>query len=193
MRAHWLDCQLKPAAEVPGLDPSRLIPIHPQGPHEPEPAQQIHPIGTLCRRCGLPHAANSAKNAAAGTITAPSPSTSRYGTNRSPVTSSEPCCGTTNPENSRGAPPSLITRTEPSQHSGTPRAPLERIGAGWFGQQVGLAARQVLHMLGVPSNNSTSVTASSLPHRFPIHPGGLHRDLSDPLAPASRAAHAATR
>ena len=50
MRAHWLACQLKPAAEVPGLDPSRLIPIHPQGPHEPEPAQQIHPIGTLCCR-----------------------------------------------------------------------------------------------------------------------------------------------
>ena len=42
--------ELDPAAEVPRLDPGRLVPRHFQRPQEPEPAQQVHPIGALRRR-----------------------------------------------------------------------------------------------------------------------------------------------
>ena len=50
MRPGRLDRDLQPTAEIARLDPSRLIPAHPERPQEPEPAQQIHPIRPLRRR-----------------------------------------------------------------------------------------------------------------------------------------------
>ena len=48
-RADWLGCDLDPPAEVPSLAAGRLIPRHPGRPAEPEPPQQVHPIGPLGR------------------------------------------------------------------------------------------------------------------------------------------------
>jgi len=45
MRADSLVTALDPAAEIPRLDLSRSIPTDVDRPQEPEPAQQIHPIG----------------------------------------------------------------------------------------------------------------------------------------------------
>ena len=44
------DTDLQPTAEIARLDPRRLIPLHPQRPQEPEPAQQVHPVRPLRRR-----------------------------------------------------------------------------------------------------------------------------------------------
>ena len=47
MRARLLPADLHPPAEITGFDPSRPIPPDTTvGPQEPEPPQQIHPIGT---------------------------------------------------------------------------------------------------------------------------------------------------
>ena len=46
MRPGRLDRYLQPAAEITSLDPSRLVPTHPDRPQEPEPSQQIHPVRT---------------------------------------------------------------------------------------------------------------------------------------------------
>jgi len=74
---------------------------------------------------GLPQADNSAKNAATAPTITPLASTTRNGANKSPVASSDPHCGTTNRDNSRGATPSLTMTTQPShphrQRRGRPR------------------------------------------------------------------------
>jgi hypothetical protein len=49
MRPGRLDRYLQPAAEITSLDPSRLVPTHPDRRQESEPAQQIHPVGPLRR------------------------------------------------------------------------------------------------------------------------------------------------
>ena len=47
--ARRLVTQRYPPAEIPGLDPGRLIPRHADRPPEPEPPQQIHRIRPLRR------------------------------------------------------------------------------------------------------------------------------------------------
>jgi len=50
-----------------------------------------------------PHACRSRKNDATGTTSAPSASTSWYGSNKSPVATTDPRRRTTNDDRSRGA------------------------------------------------------------------------------------------
>ena len=50
MRPPRLPRDLHPHSEIPGLRPRRLIPCHPYSPAEPQPPQQIHPIGPQRRR-----------------------------------------------------------------------------------------------------------------------------------------------
>ena len=69
---------LKPPAEVTGLDAGRPIPSDPCRIKEPEPAQQIHPI-RADRGLRPPRRRRSRKNPAAAATTVPSGSTSRYG------------------------------------------------------------------------------------------------------------------
>ena len=47
VRKRRLAADLDPSTEVTGLDPGGLIPRHLNGPQEPEPPQQVHPIRAL--------------------------------------------------------------------------------------------------------------------------------------------------
>ncbi len=65
-----------------------------------------------CVAAGRPQAANSRTYAAAGATTPPPASTSRYGSNRSPVRSTDPRRATTSRDRSRAPPSSLIMGRE---------------------------------------------------------------------------------
>ena len=65
-----------------------------------------------CVDAGRPHAVNSAKYADTPDTATPSASTSRYGSNRSPVATSAPQHGTTSDVSSRGPSPSVITNRD---------------------------------------------------------------------------------
>ncbi len=76
---------------------------------------------------GTPHPASSRKYAAAGTSTTPSASTSRYGSNKSPVASSDPPSGITSRDRSRGASPSVIMIRDRSHQDSHPSAHLRNL------------------------------------------------------------------
>ena len=70
-----------------------------------------------------PHACRSRKNAATGPTTPLSASTSWYGSNKSPVATSDPYLGTTKHDRSRDASDAPVTRPDGSRvpHRTTPR------------------------------------------------------------------------
>src|SRR5674476_1596751 len=49
----WFAANLQPPGEVPRLGPCCPVPGHPDRPQEPEPPQQVHPVGAR-RRCRPP-------------------------------------------------------------------------------------------------------------------------------------------
>ena len=94
-----------------------------------------HDLWPLCRysiaydRCvavGGPHAASSRKYAA-GTSTTPSASISRYGSNKSPVASSDPPSDTASRDRSRGPYPSVIMVRDRSHQDSHPSADLKNL------------------------------------------------------------------
>ena len=105
----------QPAAEVAGLHPGRLIPPDVDRPHEPEPAQQVHRIRPLRRRRAARTPADPAETPPPARRPHHRASTSRYGSNRSPVASSAPQRSTISDDRSRAPSPSLITGTEPNR------------------------------------------------------------------------------
>ena len=49
VRDGGLRADLYPSAKVTGLGHGGLVPGHLDGPEEPEPPEQVHPVGALCR------------------------------------------------------------------------------------------------------------------------------------------------
>ena len=69
------------------------------------------------------------------------------------------------------------------RHEAGPQQPaLAQLGQPLRVADIGLAARQVLHRVRVGQQQLPSRDrVEDMPDRFPEHPGGLHRDLSDTL------------
>jgi len=94
VRPGWHASHQQPAAEIAGLGPGRAVPSHPDRPQEPEPAQ-ASPIPYERKvAADRPAACRSARNVATEPTALPSASTSRQGSQTSPVSCRKPAWAT---------------------------------------------------------------------------------------------------